>query len=175
MKAALRERMKAVRASLSPQVALLAEEHLWSEVSGLSGPVLLYVSIDHELPTRRLIGWMLDAGTEVAIPRIIRRGVMEARRLDSLDDLVPGRFRVPTCDGPVIEPSLVLVPGLAFNRSGGRLGYGAGFYDRWLSAHPARTIGVCFEAQLVDDLPLEPHDHPLDAVLTERGWAKRPD
>ncbi len=66
-------------------------------------------------------------------------------------------------------PDVLLVPLLAFTRDGGRLGYGKGHYDRWLGAHPGRrTVGIAYAAQEMDALPLEPHDQPLDAILTER-------
>ncbi len=65
----------------------------------------------------------------------------------------------------------VIVPGVAFDRAGGRLGYGGGYYDRFLSRLPQRPllIGAAFSCQLVEDLPTEPHDHRLDLLVTERG------
>ncbi|MCZ7599446.1 MAG: 5-formyltetrahydrofolate cyclo-ligase [Gammaproteobacteria bacterium] len=68
--------------------------------------------------------------------------------------------------------SVVLVPGLAFDGHGYRLGYGAGMYDRLFELLPPAALrwGLAFEAQLVDAVPTEPHDQPLDAVVTERRW-----
>ncbi|MEI6338074.1 MAG: 5-formyltetrahydrofolate cyclo-ligase [Verrucomicrobiota bacterium] len=68
-------------------------------------------------------------------------------------------------------PDLVLVPGLAFDARGFRLGRGGGFYDRWLGANPGvRTLGLCFACQLVEKIPVESHDVRVDAVLTEDGF-----
>lgn len=70
-----------------------------------------------------------------------------------------------------VKIDLLLVPGLAFTRAGLRLGRGGGFYDRFLAGLPAQTVklGVCFDAQLIGDLPWEPHDQRVDAVVTESG------
>jgi 5-formyltetrahydrofolate cyclo-ligase len=87
---------------------------------------------------------------------------------------VPGaRYREPHPEhAPTVDPAsvdLILVPGLAFTRTGLRLGRGGGFYDKLLAALPASSakLGVCFELQILPSLPIEPHDIPLDAVLTE--------
>ena len=67
-------------------------------------------------------------------------------------------------------PDLVLVPGLAFDATGARLGRGKGFYDRWLGANPSVTsLGVCFKCQILESLPAEAHDARVDAILTEDG------
>ena len=95
----------------------------------------------------------------------------------SLFDLRPGpwELREPFADPALaIDPGsidLILVPGVAFTRSGARLGRGGGYYDRLLSVLPAGTckIGVCFDAQIVSELPLHPHDQHVDFVATESG------
>ncbi len=75
---------------------------------------------------------------------------------------------VPRSRPPASSGALVVVPGLAFTPGGHRLGYGGGYYDRFLASLPpsAVTVGVCFHEQLVDDLPLDPHDRPVDLVVT---------
>ncbi len=88
--------------------------------------------------------------------------------------MVPGEFgaQIPEA-GDWLEPEIVIVPLLAFDRSGGRLGYGGGFYDRTLEElrHKRATmaIGFAYAAQEADDLPLEPTDQPLDLIVTEQG------
>jgi len=116
------------------------------------------------------------AGKRVCYPR------MEGNRLEMIavngpGDLAASRWglREPTSAPgvPVSEIDIVLVPGVAFSRDGGRLGRGGGYYDRFL-AQPslkARRIGVCFEAQIVENVPLEDHDERMDEVLTENGWS----
>lgn len=161
LKDALRARMKNARKSLPGPARRRAAERLRDEVCalGLPGPVLIYVSVRGELGTRLLI----HALDEVAVPRIVGPD-LEARRLTGL---VPGGFGVPTSDGPKVVPGAVVVPGLAFDERGGRLGYGGGFYDRFLAAHPhVVTVGVGYDFQVVEEVPLEPHDVRLDRVLT---------
>jgi 5-formyltetrahydrofolate cyclo-ligase len=91
------------------------------------------------------------------------------------DTLVPGLFdiNVPGPQSPEVQSSrntLVLVPAVAVDRAGGRLGYGKGFYDRWLAAHPeVVTCGVVMQDFLLDNIPSENHDHPLNWVVTESG------
>jgi 5-formyltetrahydrofolate cyclo-ligase len=78
----------------------------------------------------------------------------------------------PPPEAKEVLPDLLFVPLAAFDRKGGRLGYGAGFYDRTLAKlralKPIKAVGVAFEVQELQDLPQEPHDEPLDYVLTER-------
>ncbi len=89
------------------------------------------------------------------------------------DPLVVGRFAIPEPDAKAKErrPDLILVPLLAFDRDGYRLGYGGGFYDRYLSEHRAkrtiRAIGLAYAGQALDQIPREPTDERLDAIVTE--------
>ncbi|MEZ4322010.1 MAG: 5-formyltetrahydrofolate cyclo-ligase [Myxococcota bacterium] len=172
LKPALRQRMMAVREAVAADHAASVEARVWPYLQALAGPVLVYISIDAELPTRGLIRRMLDAGVPVAVPRLIGRGRMEAAALTSLDALVPGGFRVPTSEGPVVEPVSAIVPGLAFDASGARLGYGGGYYDRWLADHPVHTVGLAYTVQILPSVPTEPHDRRLDRILTEDGWVR---
>ncbi len=170
-KADLRRRMKAVRAAIPAARFTEAEAALSEALASMDGTLLVYVSIGTELPTEALVKARLRAGRPVAVPRVTGRRAMEAARLERWDALIPGRFDVPTSEGEVVEPDAVVVPGLAFDRMGGRLGYGAGFYDVWLAAHPCLSIGVGFDEQLVDAVPREAHDRPLDRVFTPAaGW-----
>jgi 5-formyltetrahydrofolate cyclo-ligase len=89
--------------------------------------------------------------------------------ISTFSELLPGRFgiREPAPGRTTEQLDLIVVPGLAFTAEGNRLGRGAGFYDRFLSAIPATTlkIGVCFEFQRVSEIPFEPHDVRMDAVI----------
>jgi 5-formyltetrahydrofolate cyclo-ligase len=104
--------------------------------------------------------------------RITAREVQSAEQLlTSLNGIrEPSPDRCPAV--PPEEIDLVIVPGLAFGPDGSRLGRGKGHYDRFLSALPDSTIlcGACFVCQLLETLPAESHDIPMDAVLTENGW-----
>lgn len=91
------------------------------------------------------------------------------RPVSALSELVPGRFEIrEPGPGPGLkELDLILVPGLAYTTKGRRLGRGAGFYDRFLSRTAGTTfkIGICFEFQLVAEIPYEPHDVKMDAIV----------
>ncbi len=115
--------------------------------------------------------WLHEGAEEktLAYPRV-ENGVMHFLIGGTLETGVFG-VRQPSGGNPAPPPDLVLVPGLGFDASGSRLGRGGGFYDRWLEANPGvKTLGLCFACQLVDKVPMEAHDSPVDAVLTEVGF-----
>ena len=111
----------------------------------------------------------------VGVPVIMGKGQpLKFRQWSPGCELIAGEFgaQIPA-SGDWIEPEILIVPLLAFNRTGGRLGYGGGFYDRTLEGlrakRPTMAIGFAFAAQETDDLPLEPTDQPLDLIVTESG------
>ena len=143
--------------------------------------ILAYASFGSELSLDPFITVALALSKRIAIPAINwAHKSMAAHQITNLDtDLIPGRYdiRVPHEGCPAVEPEqidVILLPGLAFDRAGNRLGRGAGFYDRYISAlkdagHNPTLIGVCYHAQIVDLVPTEPHDHRVDRVITELG------
>lgn len=132
--------------------------------------VCCFVSVRSEIDTRALLEHLALAGHRVAVPRIVD-GQMEACLLDRLSPLVPGAFDIPTTNGPAVaDVDVAIVPGLGFTPDGRRLGYGGGYYDRWLQAHPkVQTVGFGFQAQILPHLPTEQHDRRVGAVVTEAG------
>jgi len=141
-----------------------------------SGTVMLYVPIPGELDVTPLAEdlWRRSAVVCVPIANWDERTMMPGRVEGFGDeDLAPGRrgVREPR-QRRLIEPAaldLIVVPGVAFDGAGGRLGRGAGFYDRFLAALPVRVwrIGVAFDVQIVDRVPMEEHDARLDVVVSE--------
>lgn len=133
--------------------------------------VLLYCGAGSEIDTRPILVDALRAGKTVALPKITGRGLMEARRIASLDELVPGKFDIPApSEGcglvPPDEIDLILVPGAAFTKAGARLGRGGGYYDRYLPQTHALKVALARSGQLFDELPTEPHDVKVDIVIT---------
>lgn len=136
--------------------------------------VLCYVSLPYEVQTRQLIEQMLEAGKRVVVPRVRKRTLVLSELINPDEDLAPGSFGVweprPSALRPVSVETLdlVVVPGLAFDRQGQRLGHGQGYFDRLLARLPKTTpaIGVCFDFQLLDRLPADPHDQAVQAVLS---------
>lgn len=154
-KAALRREMRAVRRAVVDRPG--RSERLWARVESLEAvrsarTVMAFDSIDGEPITGPFVERCRAAGKIVVKPE-----------------------DVPPPDPVSID--VVVIPGLAFTERGDRLGQGGGWYDRFLVGLPANcaTIGVGFESQLRDDLPTEPHDVRLDAVVTEHGVRCRAD
>lgn len=126
-----------------------------------------------EAPAAAYARFFHEAGHTIALPRFAARdGAMTFRRhSDPYDesDLSPGPFGMmqPGDDAEPLTPDVLFVPLVGFTDTGARLGQGGGHYDRWLAEHPALlAIGLAWDAQLCDVLPLEPHDAALDAVVT---------
>ncbi len=124
-----------------------------------------------EIDLRPLLHTLHARGFGIGLPETTPRGKpLIFRRWQPDSVMLPEKFGTFKPDGPVIEPDLFLVPLLAFDRSGRRLGYGGGYYDRTLPLYPGRpALGFAYAAQEVANLPSEPHDHPLDAIVTEAG------
>jgi 5-formyltetrahydrofolate cyclo-ligase len=135
------------------------------------------------MDVRPLLGQIHHAGHPIGLPVVKGKGQpLLFRRWSPGAPLVQGSFKVmtPAEGAPEIEPQVLLVPLLAFDRAGFRLGYGGGFYDRTLekrrheahSGHPLVAIGIGFAAQEAESLPLGPFDQPLDWIVTE-AWARQ--
>lgn len=141
--------------------------------------ILMFYPLSDEPDIVPLLAQALSSGKSISLPRYdSSSGVYEAALIRNLtEDLVPGRFGVrepaPNCPAlPLNQLDLTLVPGIAFDSSGRRLGRGKGFYDRLLPGTTGMTLGLAFDWQESDALPVEPHDVELDAVLTPTRWLK---
>jgi 5-formyltetrahydrofolate cyclo-ligase len=162
----------AERADASERIAHATNQLLADRVS--PGEVVgLYWAKGTEVDTARVDAFARSAGLTIAYPRVVdgQRGL--AFHVASPSELVATRFglREPPAGGPTIELSeisLFLMPGLAFDRIGGRVGWGLGHYDATLVAAPdALRIGLAFECQVVDRVPHDPHDIPVHIIITE--------
>ena len=164
-----REQAEAWSASISR--AILNELAL-----GPDATVMAYLGEGAELNIDPMIEACLASGVRIAVPDVGQDGFgMAPVALNSLNhgELAVDRFgiRVPR-DRRLVDPEnldVVVVPALAFDPLGNRLGRGAGFYDRFLKSLPDHTIraGVCFSRQVLDSLPIDPHDAPMNLVITE--------
>ena len=133
----------------------------------------LYRAGPFEAPATSYAKFFLERGHELALPRFAnRKSAMEfARFSDPFDeeDLEVGPHGIlqPFSDAPALSPDVLFVPLVGFTETGMRLGQGGGHYDRWLAGHDAAiAIGLAWDSQRVDLLPLEEHDRPLHAVVT---------
>lgn len=128
-----------------------------------------------EIDTRPLLGRLAGEGWTTALPIVIANGQpLEFRRWLPGEPTVPGKWDIPRPPetSPLVKPDVLLVPMLAFDRAGYRLGYGGGFYDRTLELlrkeKPVVAIGVAYAAQDVDSVPHDDHDQKLDFIMTEK-------
>ena len=126
-------------------------------------------SLPDELPTHEMVNRWLNAGKSIYLPRV--KGddleIVPYHGAESLDD--NNKFHIGEPVGDAVDPScleLIIVPAVALDAQRNRLGRGKGFYDRLLSTTHCPTIGVACDFQLVTEVPVEEHDHPLDCVVT---------
>lgn len=162
------------RASLLPKVE--AEELLerFAQLPQVlsANTVMVFCGVGREPDTAPLIRTLLERGQRVALPVCLPGRKLEARVITDESQLVPGKFGIPEPDYscpavPRSEIDAILVPGLMADREGYRLGYGGGYYDRWLAGYEGFTAMVCPQERLVDSLPREEFDHPVALVLTD--------
>lgn len=180
-KAALRKAALGARGLVDDAARLQAAE----AIAGFGGEIVarekpsrvsLFVSVKGEIDTGPLAEKLAQAGVPLCLPVIVKKGdplvFRDWRPGDPLDDR-PFGLKEPPAGAAEVVPDFLFVPLAAFDRSGGRLGYGGGFYDRTLlklrASAAAMAIGLAFSAQEVDEVPALPHDVTLDGVLTEKG------
>ena len=139
--------------------------------------IFCFVGTEREINTMRLIHIMMRDGKHVAVPLCVEPGVMEVRRIEGMGDLVSGKYGIlaPRLTCTLIEPQdldLILVPCCTGNERGERLGYGGGYYDRYLLRTNCPKVLLCRRHLLREDIPQEPHDVRMDYLVTEKGIAR---
>jgi len=137
---------------------------------GSAGPVSAYWPMRSEADPRPILETLHERGLPLCLPAIVDKRMI-FRRWAPYEPIVPGGFGtlVPSPSEPGVNPTILLVPLAAFDRRGYRIGYGKGYYDRALSElGPTISIGIGYAAQEIDAVPDEPHDRPLDWIVTER-------
>ncbi|MDR1117426.1 MAG: 5-formyltetrahydrofolate cyclo-ligase [Oscillospiraceae bacterium] len=132
--------------------------------------ILCYISVGDEPDTSRIIKELFLRGKRVFAPVCTGRTEMAAVEISEHTVYTPNGFGIPEPEGAAAEKSAidtVIVPGMAFDRRGNRLGHGAGYYDRYLSGTKARKLGLCYDINLLESLPCGETDVVMDAVLTQ--------
>jgi 5-formyltetrahydrofolate cyclo-ligase len=139
--------------------------------------VSAFFPYQNEIDARPLLGKLAGEGWTTCLPIVIKLGEpLIFKRWTPGAPTVPGRWEIPqpADEAEEVEPDVLLVPLMAFDRRGFRLGYGGGFYDRTLvklrAKKPIVAIGLAYAAQEVDSIPHDAHDQKLDFVMTEKGW-----
>jgi 5-formyltetrahydrofolate cyclo-ligase len=180
-KASLRRRLLSARRALTSEDrarrgdrirAAVLGLRIWEEARTLGG----YLSLPDEVPTRELLNLAREQGKRIAAPVILEaEGRMEFRGFRDWSELRPGPLGIlQPVSGTPVSPSeldLVLVPGVGFDLRGNRLGYGKGYFDGFLAGYAGWSLGLAFEMQIVERVPVGAHDRAVRQVLTElRSW-----
>lgn len=175
-KQALRQAIRAQKRAMTEEDILrrseiLAEKFARSDTYRAAKTIYGYLPYNQEVRTVPMLRRALEEGKRVAVPKVYGDD-MKFIYLDDLSQVAKGYAGIPepVADGPVArdETALVLMPGLAFDRVGHRIGYGGGFYDKFLAREPHHpTVALCYDFQVMDRLETEEFDIPVDLVI----WA----
>ncbi len=136
-----------------------------------AGSVFVYVSTKYEINTIAIIENALETGKNVCVPLCGKNGEMSARQITSMETLSKGQYGIPEppLSSKMVErPELILVPALSCDMMGYRLGYGGGYYDRFMQRVKAECMALCAESRLVERLPHDGFDKRCGWVVTER-------
>jgi len=134
-----------------------------------------YHALAEEADPAQLLARLVELGCAIAFPRVTGKDQpLEFHHVPDGEALSPGSFGIPEplAGWPRAVPDVLLVPLLAFDAKGHRLGYGGGFYDRTLALLDVPAIGIAYAGQEISSIPHQPHDRTLDMVLTEQGTRK---
>jgi 5-formyltetrahydrofolate cyclo-ligase len=179
MKRSLRNEMLAKRKAQDEgerlsKSAKIAEQLVALEEFRRAGVVAVYLPVNGEAETSGIIEAARKAGKEVCVPTIGQGGAMCLVLYGESDELGRGKYGIPE---PMGKPErhhvdMVIVPGVAFDKFGHRIGMGGGHYDKYLKDRKCVNVGICFDFQLVEKIPRELHDVPMDLIVTEREVLK---
>ena len=153
--------------------ALLEQQRIWQEAQA----VLLFAPLPEELDVWPLVSAALASGKQVALPRyaVASSEYIACWVREPEKDVEAGQYGIREPNehcaiAPLLRLDFILVPGVAFDLHGRRLGRGRGHYDRVLAAASGTTCGVAFDEQIVREVPVEPHDVHLNCILTPTRW-----
>lgn len=178
----LRDKLKKLRSQVDPALAESSSQGVWNVLGGLpefekAKGVGAFVSIPGEINTYPILEGTMALGKKLYLPKVTKdKSRFEFHEVRGLTHLEPGPFGIlePTQSHPAKweEIDLILVPGLAFDLKGNRLGFGKGYYDRILPQlkKSALIIGLAYSFQVVEQVPVTTEDIPVAALLTEKGF-----
>lgn len=178
-KKAQREAIKQKQKGLSERYILDSNRKICKNILALkefknASIIFCFVGRADEIDTVPIFNQAWKDGKEVVVPKCIRKGVMEAYKIDSFQDLEPGKFGIlePKAACTLVKPETIdfaIIPCMSCNLKGERLGYGGGYYDRYLENADFPTAVICRDALLLKEVATELHDLAMDIVVTESG------
>lgn len=173
----LRSLLKQKRAALSAAsrqsaAAIITDRILPLPAVQQARSIFIFISYGNEVNTHGLLKHFLEQGKRLAVPKILPEKTMIAVPFSAWEELVPGELGILTPRSSQADNGhfdVVITPGLGFTPAGYRIGYGRGYYDKWFASHSSGCrIAVCFDAQIVEDLPVDATDVPVDMIVTEK-------
>lgn len=183
-KKALRKQMMDRISGLPEEYRRLADDAIFRHVTGLleyalADTIFCYVSRDCEVDTRPILEDAWRKGKRVGVPRCEEPGIMKVYRIDSMEDLEPGAYGIlePAAGCDLIPPEMIrlaVVPCVSCDLAGRRLGYGGGYYDRYLTQTDACRAVLCRQKAMCREIPADANDVRMDLVISETG-ANRPE
>ena len=178
-----RRKLREITRSLTPEYKTESAESIVrqcieSEEYKNAHSIFVFISMDGEPDTTKLIEQAFADGKEVYVPRCLSEGIMEAIRIDSFDKLKPGRYGILEPDESIKatevevfdgEDALAIVPCVGATADGKRMGHGAGYYDRFLEGRKMKTVMIVYKRQMLEAIPCDEHDIIMDKVISEQN------
>lgn len=135
--------------------------------------IFMYIGFGSEINTKKLIDYALNDGKEVYVPKVIKKDMVFIR-INNLENLVTSNYGIlepigDKSDFNVDKLGIVIMPGVVFDKQGNRVGYGGGYYDKFLNTNviTAKKIALVYNFQIIDSIPSEKHDMKVDSIITE--------
>lgn len=175
-KTACRERLRQVRDELGEAERRRNDAAIRQRLLALpqvrdAKSIFIFISHGSEVDTRLCLEELLHQGKNIAVPRIMDKQTMIAAAFESWESLQPEQMGIlapPSREPVAVKIDVCITPGVGFSPAGGRLGYGRGYYDRWFSSHPLLfKVAPAYECQILEDLPRDESDVPVDMIVTE--------
>jgi 5-formyltetrahydrofolate cyclo-ligase len=180
-KADLRKKLSSLRGQIAAEEKgnrdlRIAEYFLESKLYRNARAILAYISVKNEVDTIRIIRQILLDGKALAVPVCVPNDCsLLFYRIQNLSELLPAPFGLLEPDTARSEPvdvgsyPICIVPALAYDKKGCRIGYGRGYYDRFLASYTGCAVGLCYDSFLLDSLPADRYDRPVQMLITESG------
>lgn len=134
-----------------------------------SKTLLIYISINSEIDTIKIINYFLNT-KNIAVPKIIDNDMFFCY-ITNLNDLTPGKYNIPEPTNENIvtdfDNAICIVPGICYDKENYRIGYGKGYYDRFLSKNKIKTIGLCYKECMIEKIDNDKYDYKIDEVITD--------
>ena len=134
-----------------------------------SKTLLIYISINNEVDTIKIINYFLNT-KNIAVPKIIDNNMFFCY-VTNLNDLTPGKYNIPEPTNENIvtdfDNAICIVPGICYDKENYRVGYGKGYYDRFLSKNKIKTIGLCYKECMIEKIDNDKYDYKIDEVITD--------